>query len=206
MAEGRSIPKRKDAVQTRERLVRAGLELFASAGFRATTTLEIAARATTAEATIYRHFAGKEALFNEAYRLTLRWGLGLFATSEAGRGPQSAQEQLGRIGRKLIQQAHSEPAMVAILLRPAGHATLDDQSIHLLRDFRSGLTQLIAAGKQAGSIRPGSADLWGSLWLAVVTFAAERVIAKEWTADHSSVGASLEAGWDAIAYRPVGPG
>ena len=38
-------PIRKDAIATRERLVRAALELFTTTGYRGTTTLDLAARA-----------------------------------------------------------------------------------------------------------------------------------------------------------------
>jgi AcrR family transcriptional regulator len=202
MPDDRSAPRRKDAVATRERLVRSALELFASQGFKATTTVEIAAGASIAEATIYRHFDGKDALFNDAFRLALRWAIGLVPSSDGVRGPP-IREQLTRIARRLIDQGHQDPAMVTLLLRRVEGVHLDDNSQHLWRDFRSGLTQLVAAGKQDGSIRPGSAELWASVWLAVVGFAVERIVTKEWTVEHPSVTASLESAWDAIAYRGV---
>lgn len=200
MADEAAVPRRKDAVATRDRLVRAGLELFATQGFRATTTLEIAARASIAEATIYRHFSGKEALFNEAYRMALRWGIGLFPAADGSKAP-TAKDHLGRMGKWIVEQAQRDPALVSILLRRVDGAALEEPSQHLARDFRSGLTQLVATGKQDGTIRPGSAELWASVWLAVVGFVVERIVAKEWTAEHPSVVASLAAAWDAIAYR-----
>ena len=42
-------------------------------------------------------------------------------------------------------------------------------------------------------MRPGPADLWTSVWLALVAFAAERVSAKEWSPDHPQVGLTIEA-------------
>src|SRR5207302_11393513 len=53
---------------TRERLVRAALELFTAQGYHDTTTPAIAKKAGVAEGTIYRHFAGKQQFFNELYR------------------------------------------------------------------------------------------------------------------------------------------
>ena len=59
---------RRDGEATRQRLLRAALELFTTTGFQATTTPAIAERAGVAEGTIYRHFPGKEQLLNEVYR------------------------------------------------------------------------------------------------------------------------------------------
>lgn len=60
---------------------------------------------------------------------------------------------------------------------------------------------MVAAGKQRGRIRPGSAELWAAVWLALAGFVVERVAAGEWSADHPNVGLALEAAWEAIAYR-----
>src|SRR5438093_606620 len=70
-------PPKRDGAATRQKLLRAGLELFTTVGFRATTTPEIAARAGVAEGTIYRHFSGKEDLLIAAYHEAQRWGLEL---------------------------------------------------------------------------------------------------------------------------------
>ncbi len=194
-------PLRKDAIATRERLVRAALELFTSAGYRGTTTLDLAGRADTAEATIYRHFAGKEALFNEAYRHALRWGITVIRPTDSQRMP--TKERLGRIARRLVEQVPKDAPIVLMMLRRPDGPNLEDQTHVLAREVRENLTQLVATGKQEGAIRPGSAELWGSIWLAVVAFATERIAAKEWTADHPSATATLDAAWDAICSRPV---
>ncbi len=65
---------RRDGEATRQRLLRAALDLYTTVGFRATTTPAIAARAGVAEGTIYRHFSGKEHLLNEVYRNAQHWG------------------------------------------------------------------------------------------------------------------------------------
>ena len=50
----------RDSKATRERLLRAALDLFTTDGFQGTTTPTLASRAGIAEGTIYRHFASKE--------------------------------------------------------------------------------------------------------------------------------------------------
>jgi AcrR family transcriptional regulator len=48
----------------RDQILDAAMERFASAGFRGTTTREIASRVGLTEAALYRHFASKEALYS----------------------------------------------------------------------------------------------------------------------------------------------
>jgi hypothetical protein len=47
-------------------------------------------------------------------------------------------------------------------------------------------------------VRPGPADLWVAVWLAVVSFAVERVCTREWTPDHPQAAQAVEAAWHAI--------
>lgn len=193
---------RRDAVATRRKLIRAALELFTTHGYHATTTPAIAARAGVAEGTIYRHFPGKEALLNEVFREAQLWASRLVRDGEGEKG-LGAAARLARIGRRLLVTAESDAALVRMLLRPRDDVELDDRSRDAQRGFRAGLAQVVATGKQEGVVRTGAAELWASVWLALVGFAVERVAAREWTADHPHVEQVMAAAWDAIVARPV---
>jgi AcrR family transcriptional regulator len=56
----------------RDRLLKAGHELFTERGYRATTTKEIAARADTAELTLFRQFGTKFEVFDAAILVPLK--------------------------------------------------------------------------------------------------------------------------------------
>ena len=193
--------RRRDAVATRERLVRAALELFTVQDYGVTTTVDIAAKAGTAEATIYRHFPGKEALFNEAYREALRAGLAALRLVDGERG-LGTEDRLQRLGRRLVERAAQDPAVVLMLLRRGAPKVLDEPSLALTREFREGIAQIIAGGKQEGAIRAGSAELWSAVWLVLVSFVVDRVTSRDWSLDHPSVAQTLDAAWAAIANRP----
>src|SRR5437763_16781335 len=97
---------------TRERLVRAALELFTAQGYHDTTTPAIAKKAGVAEGTIYRHFAGKQQFFNELYRASARWAGKLVKDADAlNVGPR---EKLAELARGLFAGAAREPAVARL--------------------------------------------------------------------------------------------
>jgi TetR/AcrR family transcriptional regulator, repressor of fatR-cypB operon len=193
-------PSRRDGEATRQRLLRAALDLYTTVGFRATTTPAIAARAGVAEGTIYRHFSGKEHLLNEVYRNAQRWGAGLVKEPEPN-GHQSVPERLGGIARRLLDAAARDPSLTRMLLRSRDEQHLDERSREAMRDFRGAVQQVVATGRSDELIRSGPIELWAEVWLALVAFASERIGSKEWTPESPQIGMTLEAAWDAIAAR-----
>jgi AcrR family transcriptional regulator len=191
-------PSRRDGAATRQRLLRAAAELYTTIGFRGTTTPEIAARAGVAEGTIYRHFTGKENLLNQVYQEAQRWAVELVSEQDADKTRPPRDRLLG-VGRRLVAAAQSDPAMTRMLLQRRDERYLDDVSRGIAREFEEALQGIVASGKSDGLVRPGPADLWTSVWLALVAFAAERVSAGEWTPEHPQVGLTLDAAWDAIS-------
>jgi AcrR family transcriptional regulator len=191
------MPSRRDGEATRQRLLRSALELYTTIGFRATTTPAIAARAGVAEGTIYRHFSGKEHLLNEVYRDAQRWGTAAVREPEAERTLR-APERLQQIARRLLDASAHDPAIVRMLLRARDEQHLDERSREASREFREALQQVVAGGKADALVRQGPAELWTEVWLTLVSFAAERVGAQEWTPDGSQVAMTLQAAWDAI--------
>ncbi|MFC4619568.1 TetR/AcrR family transcriptional regulator [Camelliibacillus cellulosilyticus] len=64
-------PKQSGAANSRQRLIKAAIELFMINGFEQTTVVQIAARANLTERTFFRHFADKrEVLFSGSNHLT----------------------------------------------------------------------------------------------------------------------------------------
>lgn len=194
---------RRDGEATKERLLRAALELYGASNFLSTTTPALAERAGVAEGTIYRHFTSKEHLLNEVYRRAHRWAVGVIAGFDSDRlrrGP----ERLALLGKTLTDTAAADPPIVRMLFSTAHEPFLDQQSRALRREFVDGLVQLVAMGKSDGQVRPGPAELWASVWLAIVGYAVERVASGEWTGESAPMNMALEAAWDAIAAKPVG--
>jgi AcrR family transcriptional regulator len=191
-------PTRRDGEATRQRLLRAALELYTTVGFRATTTPAIAARAGVAEGTIYRHFSGKEHLLNEVFRGAQRWGTAVVKETDDDEGTAA---RLRQIARRLIDTAARDAAQTRMLLRRRDEQHLDERSREAEREFRETLHSVVAAGRSGGVVRQGPPELWTDVWLALVAFIAERVGAREWPPDAPPVAMALDAAWDAIAAR-----
>ena len=193
-------PAGRNGAATRERLLRAAIELYASTGFLQTTTPALAARAGIAEGTIYRHFSSKAHLLNEAHRLASRWALGILRPLEQDR-VRKAPERLGLFARQLIDLAMADPPLVRLWLDSSVRPFLDEQSRGLAREARDGVTRLMAIGKSDGEVRAGPAELWADIWLAVVGHIAQRVAVREWMPDGTQVMLALEAAWAAVQLR-----
>ena len=193
------------ALTTRDRLLEAARELFTTAGYHATTTPMLARRAGVAEGTIYRHFPSKHALANAAYQEVQRWGMTGVREVTAGTG-RSVGERLNRLGLTWLACAETDPARARLLLGWRHTRELDEPSRAAASELRHGLEHLIAHGKQEGSVRAGVVELWTSVWLTLVAFAIERVASREWNASHPHALATLDAAWEAIAWRPIAVG
>ena len=135
----------------RDQILDADMQCFASAGFRGTTTREIASRVGLTEAALYRHFASKEALYAaivarkiEAPDVTAH----LAAAAAAG----DDRAVLGGLARTLIERVEADPAFIRILLFTAleGHSLAEPffaARVRRLREFLSGyFAERIAAG------------------------------------------------------------
>ena len=192
--------RKRNPRQTRDRLVRAALELFTTRGYHETTTPLIAARAGVAEGTIYRHFASKDELLNEIYRAGIR----LFAGAVREADPRlHCRERLALIAKRWRDTGAKEPAVVRLVFSDAFATLVDEKSRTAARELRGELEKVIAAGKAAGEVRPGSAELWAEVWLRLVLLALDRIARSTWKPDEPAVQQVFDAGWDAI--RGEGP-
>ncbi len=190
---------------TRDRLLEAARALFTTTGYHATTTPILAKRAGVAEGTIYRHFTSKQALLNASYQEIQRWGS--VTVREATTLPgKTVGERLNLLGRKWLDEAERDPSRARLLLVWRAIPELDETSRAAAAELRQGLEHLVARGKQEGSVRAGVVELWTAVWLTLIAFAAERVASREWTAGHPHALATLDAAWEAIAWRPIAVG
>ena len=193
-----SIPT-PSADLTRQRLIRAALELFTTRGYHVTTTAQIAKKAGIAEGTIYKHFSSKQHLLNELYRAAQRWAARV--VQEAARKPDAgtARAQLTAIAHSLVEGAAQETAIVKLGLLEDLSAILDEESRKTEREFRSTLERVVAEGKAQNAVRTGAVEVWSGVWLAVISHALRKIVAGDWKTNDASVRLVIDAAWKSIS-------
>lgn len=184
---------------TRQRLIRAALELFTTRGYHDTTTAQIAKKAGIAEGTIYRHFASKQQLFNELYRAAQRWATKIAQETARDRDIGPARAQLTAVAHGLVEGAAHDTAVVKLGLLDPPRAVLDEESRRIEREFRLALERLIAEGKAQGSVRTGAVEIWAGVWLATISYALAKVVAGDWKPGDTGVRLVIDAAWKAIS-------
>ena len=184
---------------TRQRLIRAALELFTTRGYHDTTTAQIAKKAGIAEGTIYRHFASKQQLMNELYRAAQRWATKL--VQETARDPEArtARAQLMAVAHGLFEGAAEDTAVVKLGLLERLEAVIDDESRKTAREFRLALERIVAEGKAQGAVRTGAVEIWAGVWLATINHALEKIVAGDWKPGDAGVRSVIDAAWRAIS-------
>lgn len=196
-----TVPARKrNPRHTRDRLARAALELFTTRGYHETTTPLIAARAGVAEGTIYRHFASKDELLNEVYRAGVRLFSAALKDSDARMGCRARLEGVARCWREI---AAREPALVRLVFSDGVAGRVDERSRAARRDLHAELEKIVAAGKAAGAVRHGAAELLAELWLRLIELVLDRTARGIWKPDDAVVTQVIEAAWDAIGTPPA---
>lgn len=187
--------RRRNPHATRDRLVRAALELFTTRGYHASTTPQLARKAGVAEGTIYRHFESKEHLLNELYRAAVRLLLSFVKEAPPN---ASCRDRLQAIAEQWRDVAANDAALVKLIFLTE-HGTLLDQRSHtVMAELRSALANVIASGKSAGDVRAGAVEIWTDVWMQLVVLALERIATGKWTAQHVGPRQVIEAAWDAI--------
>jgi AcrR family transcriptional regulator len=138
----------------RDQILDAAMECFASAGFRGTTTREIASRVGLTEAALYRHFASKEALYAAIIARKID-APDLTAHLEAAAAAGDDRAVLGGLARTLIGRVEADPAFIRILLFTAleGHSLAEPFFAARVRRIREFLSGYVARRIEAGAFR-----------------------------------------------------
>ncbi len=138
--------------ETRERLFRAALRLFAERGFTATTVEDITEAADVGKGAFYNYFPSKEhllAAFGELQRRRIEQAL---AVAREGRQPME------KVLKELVHSLSEEPGRTPALLRTILFAILSSEAVRetVLQNLELGrqrLEELLAIGQQRGEIR-----------------------------------------------------
>lgn len=178
------------AVSTKDKLLRAALEIVARDGFEAATTAAIASAAGVAEGTLYRHFPSKDDLLIEVYR---RIKQGVFeAISDGEEGDEAPDERVKRVWRKLYDtyRADSEAFMFGQRFAESALSKREGGAAH--EAIAGAVARLRAAGIERGLFKKLPGDLLANLFFAPVGYMLKTELkGRRWT--EAELDAAAEA-------------
>ncbi|PKQ38260.1 MAG: hypothetical protein CVT59_03275 [Actinobacteria bacterium HGW-Actinobacteria-1] len=150
----------------RGEILDAALGVFAEKGYEAGTMREIATAVGVSEPALYRHYAGKEALFEELVALAGDRIVGMAREMVASVRPENLRESLrGLIEARRVASEGSESPVVRMLLVSAPHSGV------FLNTFRAHLALPMA--EMLGELVPRVDGYFGLTFTAEET--AERI-------------------------------
>lgn len=138
--------------ETRERIFRAAMQLFAERGFFATTVEDITEAADVGKGTFFNYFPSKEHVLGVLHEIQLR------KVGEALVAAQAAKQSIREVLRELTMRVAEEPARSQLLARGLLATVLSSDAVremmvHTMERGRQMLTEVVTMGQQRGEIR-----------------------------------------------------
>ncbi len=105
----------RNGTQTRSNIIQAATELFSQRGYNGATMREIARLCNLTEAAIYKHFAGKEKLYEEVIlEKAQQHAIGKYLEGQRGKG--DIETVLFTVARHILGTARADKQLIRILL------------------------------------------------------------------------------------------
>jgi len=144
----------------RAQIVTVARKLFARAGYRSTTTRELATAAGISDALMYRYFEGKD----DILRAVIDQGIAAFTAmgpAAAAGAQMPLTERLIDLGRRFLATVSDQRDLLVLLIAEHQLLSEDPRFVTFVDLAASGLGAELAARAQAGEIR---SDLNGYLF------------------------------------------
>jgi AcrR family transcriptional regulator len=146
--------KRMPSRERREQILQTAVELFAKRGFAEVTTREIAGAANINEATIYKHFASKEELFDAVVSY---FGNQVVERTKAVeiQLDEDLRSNLTTIASNVIRYVREDPKIMRLMLYSAlqEHSFAEDMFRQSLNVIFQKTETLIRSNQEEGKVR-----------------------------------------------------
>jgi AcrR family transcriptional regulator len=147
--EGRRERRR---AETRERIFRAAMDLFAQRGFFATTVEDITEAADVGKGTFFNYFPSKEHVLSVLHEIQLK------KVGQALSAAKSTKQSIHEVLRELVMRVAEEPARSQLLARGLLSTVLSSDAVRemivdTLDRGREMLGEVLSMGQERGEIR-----------------------------------------------------
>lgn len=160
---GRAEDNKRDK---RERILRAGRDLFRRHGYSATTMDDIAGRAGVSKGALYFHVGSKAGLLNQVFGQDFTsWIDQAFADADA-RQHHGLTERLVDIYATLLELMCAQPELTRVYMADAGGGDGSDHATSAMNHLLALSSDLLDGAKQSGELSPriDSRQLAYNLW------------------------------------------
>ena len=169
--EAAAAAPRRDAVGTRDRLVRAAREVLERGGYATASVMAIAERAGVSAGALYRHYSSKAELFVEVFRAAADGELA--ALNAAATTERSIAERLEASVATYARRAlHNRRLAWAFVYEPVD-PIVDAERLVYRRNYCRGMAALLREGIVAGELHDEDPDLTAA---AIVGAIAETLV------------------------------
>jgi AcrR family transcriptional regulator len=145
---------------TRDRLLHAAREMIELGGYRAASVAAIAERAGVATGTLYRHFASKEELFVDVFRIVCRHEERAVRDAVAALGPDAPQADcLTTALATFARRALSNPRLAWALIAEPVDPAVDAERLAYRARYASLIAGHLADGIGAGELPDQDVEL-----------------------------------------------
>lgn len=174
--------KRLSCKERRTQITEVAMALFASKGFKGTTTRAIARAAGVSEAIIFRHFATKEDLYDAIINYTVEKRTEQWQTDESiYTETQDLPSMLLTFAQTFVQRNREDSTFIRLMM----YSALEDHkfrekffAIHRSPWLRA-IRKTIEEGKISGQVRPVDAGLTTSAFFhALLQYCINHIVAK----------------------------
>jgi AcrR family transcriptional regulator len=145
--------RQRRAAETRLRLFRCALQLFAERGFASVTVEEITDAADVGKGTFFNYFESKDHVLG--VMAEIQRGKVREALTAAGKGRQTIYSVMHRLARRLVEEPGRSPSLARAFIS-SFLASEEVRTIiaHNMQEGRRMISNIIAAGQERGEIDP----------------------------------------------------
>lgn len=145
--------RQRRAAETRLRLFRCALHLFAERGFPSVTVEEITEAADVGKGTFFNYFESKEHVLGVMAEIQL--GKVREAITATSQGKHKVHSVLHRLARRLVEEPGRSPSLARAFI--SSFLASEDVRTVIARNMNEGrrmIAQIVAAGQKRGEIDP----------------------------------------------------
>jgi AcrR family transcriptional regulator len=144
---------------TRERLLQAAHELIEEGGYAAASVAQVAERAGVAAGTLYRHFASKEDLFVEVFRVVCSGEERAMRAASAELASAGAAERLEEVLATFAERALRNPRLAWALIAEPVDPLVDAERLAYRSRYAGVIAEGLRAGIEAGELPEQNVEL-----------------------------------------------